>query len=50
MAASKRDFVSIADTPQDVLEHFMEVAKSLKQQHKSTGRNDPIAAVARCWR
>ncbi len=42
--AAKLDFISITDTPQDVLQHFMDVAKTLKQQHKTTGRNDPLAA------
>jgi ornithine carbamoyltransferase len=40
----KLDFVSIADTPQDLLQHFLDVSKRLKKQYKTTGRNDPIAA------
>lgn len=40
----KLDFVSIADTPQDTLLHFLTVAKHLKKQLKETGRNDPLAA------
>ena len=37
-------FVSIADTPLDELEHVFAVAKRLKAQLKSTGRNDAILA------
>jgi len=44
MAAAKLDFVSIADTPYDVLVHVMDVAKALKHQHRTTGRNDPLLA------
>jgi ornithine carbamoyltransferase len=44
MPSSKLDFISIADTPQATLQHIMDVAKTLKHQHKTTGRNDPIAA------
>jgi ornithine carbamoyltransferase len=43
MPSSKLDFISIADTPQDTLQRFMDVAAVLKKQHKTTGRNDPIA-------
>lgn len=42
--AKKTDFISIVATPQEVLEHFLAVAKRLKKQLKATGRNDPIAA------
>ena len=41
---AKFDFVSIADTPQERLQHYVDVAKRLKKQHKETGRNDPLAA------
>jgi ornithine carbamoyltransferase len=41
---AKTDFVSIADTPQDLLQRFLDVSKRLKKQHKTTGRNDPVAA------
>lgn len=37
-------FISIADTPLAELEHVFDVAKRLKAQLKSTGRNDPILA------
>lgn len=39
-----KHFISIADTPLPELEHVMSVAKRLKAQLKSTGRNDPILA------
>lgn len=39
-----KHFISIADTPLRELEHVMTVAKRLKAQLKSTGRNDPILA------
>jgi ornithine carbamoyltransferase len=41
--ASKIDFVSLADLPQDTLQHILDTAKRLKKQHKQTGHNDPIA-------
>lgn len=44
MVMAKLDFVSIADTPQETLEHMLDVAKQLKRQLKSTGHNDPILA------
>lgn len=40
----KLDFVSINDTPQETLQHFLDVSKRLKKQLKTTGRNDPILA------
>ncbi|MEI8194508.1 MAG: ornithine carbamoyltransferase [Phycisphaerae bacterium] len=40
----KLDFVSIVATSQERLEHIMAVARRLKAQLKTTGRNDPIAA------
>lgn len=42
--AAKTDFVSISDTPQELLQHYLDVGKRLKAQHKSTGRNEPLAA------
>ena len=42
--AHKTDFVSLADTPQEVLQHFLDVAKRLKKQFKGTGKNDAVAA------
>jgi ornithine carbamoyltransferase len=39
-----KHFISIADTPLAELEHVFAVAKRLKAQLKSTGRNDPILA------
>ena len=42
--AKKLDFVSLIETPQETLDHVMEVAFRLKKQHQTTGRNDPIAA------
>lgn len=45
MAVNKKlDFVSIAATPLETLQHFMSTAHRLKKQLKTTGRNDPIAA------
>ena len=37
-------FISIADHSTAQLTHFLDVADRLKQQHKSTGRNDPLLA------
>ncbi len=39
-----KHFISIADTPLAELQHAMTVAKRLKAQLKSTGKNDPILA------
>ena len=39
-----KHFISIADTPLPELEHVMDVARRLKAQLKTTGRNDPILA------
>ena len=41
---AKFDFVSLSDTPTEMLRHALDVAKRLKRQHHDTGRNDPIAA------
>lgn len=42
--AKKLDFVSLIETPQEVLDHVMDVSFRLKKQHQATGRNDPICA------
>ena len=39
-----KHFVSLAQTPIDELKHVMDVAKRLKAQLRTTGRNDPILA------
>lgn len=39
-----KHFISIADTPLAELEHVMSVAKRLKTQLRTSGRNDPILA------
>jgi ornithine carbamoyltransferase len=39
-----KHFISIADTPFAELEHVMNVAKRLKAQLKSAGRNEPVLA------
>jgi ornithine carbamoyltransferase len=39
----KLDFISLADTPLETLQHFMDTAHRLKKQYKDTGLNDPIA-------
>jgi ornithine carbamoyltransferase len=36
------DFVSLADLPQETLQHILDTAKRLKKQYKETGRNDSI--------
>ena len=41
--ATKLDFVSLAETPPEVLQHFLDVASRLKKQHAETGHNDPLA-------
>ena len=40
---AKQDFISLADTSIESLQHFMSVAKRLKKQLKQTGHNDQIA-------
>jgi ornithine carbamoyltransferase len=37
-------FISLAEIPPAELRHLLDVARRLKAQHKSTGRNDPILA------
>src|SRR5881394_3446899 len=39
-----KHFVSVADNSAEQLRHYLDVAKQLKKQLKSTGRNDPILA------
>jgi len=39
---AKHDFISIADTPQEMLQHYLDVAKRLKKQRAETGHNDPV--------
>src|SRR5829696_6355576 len=38
------DFIAIADHSSESLRHVLDVAKALKKQLKSTGRNDPVLA------
>ena len=38
------NFISIADSSIDQLRHLLDVSKRLKNQLKSTGRNDPLLA------
>ncbi|HTV47174.1 MAG TPA: ornithine carbamoyltransferase [Phycisphaerae bacterium] len=42
--AAKRDFLDILNHPRQELEHMLQVAARLKQQYKTTGRNEPLAA------
>ena len=39
-----KDFIAIADFEPEQLRHMLDVAKTLKQQLKKTGRNDPVLA------
>ena len=39
-----KDFISIADCTKEELREFLDVAKRLKKQYKTTGRNDPLLA------
>ena len=39
-----RDFIALADHSTAELRHVLDTAKRLKQQYKSTGRNDPVLA------
>jgi len=41
--ATKTDFVSLAETSEELLRHFLAVAGRLKKQLKETGHNDPLA-------
>src|SRR3954469_8487183 len=40
---AKQDFISLAETSRETLQHFMAVARRLKTQHKQTGHNDRVA-------
>jgi ornithine carbamoyltransferase len=40
---AKLDFISLADTSIEMLQHYMATARRLKKQYKETGHNDPIA-------
>jgi ornithine carbamoyltransferase len=40
----KADFISLADTPPDLLRHYLDIAHRLKHQYLATGKNDPLAA------
>lgn len=40
--AQKTDFISLAETPIELLRHTMAVAHRLKKQYKETGKNDPF--------
>src|SRR4051812_24503810 len=39
-----KDFVTISETPVELLRHYLDVAHRLKQQYKSARRNDPVLA------
>ena len=39
-----KHFISIADHQTEDLRHVLDVAKRLKKQHKTTGKNDPVMA------
>ena len=39
-----KHFTSLADSTPDELRHLLDVAGTLKKQHKTTGRNDPLLA------
>lgn len=41
---AKADFISIANTPQDLLEHYLQTALDLKAEFKKNGRNTPRLA------
>src|SRR5688572_16027235 len=38
------NFISIADCTPDQLRHLLDVSARLKNQHKTTGKNDPLLA------
>ncbi len=40
----KTDFIDILTTSRPLLDHFLNVAQRLKQQYKTTGRNEPLVA------
>src|SRR3954469_15172311 len=39
-----KDFLTIAESPADLLRHYLDVSHRLKKQHKSTGKNDHVLA------
>lgn len=39
-----KDFVAIADTPEEMLRHLLDVSRELKKQYVSMGRNEAILA------
>ena len=43
-SAAKRDFLDILGHSRPELEHMLNVAARLKQQYRTTGRNEPMAA------
>jgi ornithine carbamoyltransferase len=40
----KADFISLAETPPDVLHHYLDIAHRLKQQYLAAGKNDRLLA------
>src|SRR3954471_6159772 len=39
-----KDFITISETPVELLRHYVDVAHRLKRQYQSNGRNDPVLA------
>jgi ornithine carbamoyltransferase len=39
-----KDFITISETPVELLRHYLDVAHRLKRQYQSGGRNDPVLA------
>src|SRR5215218_9947588 len=39
-----KHFINVADHSAEELRHLLDVAKRLKRQHKTTGKNDPLLA------
>jgi ornithine carbamoyltransferase len=37
-----KDFITISETPVELLRHYLDVAHRLKRQYQSGGRNDPV--------
>src|SRR3954466_4214203 len=37
-----KDFITISETPVELLRHYVDVAHRLKRQYQSNGRNDPV--------
>src|SRR6478672_6613699 len=42
MNNATKDFIAVADHTPEQLRHFLDVAKRLKRQYQSNGRNDPV--------